>query len=102
MRESALNREMFSMGLSPRHKGFYYLSRALCIAQDGSGADASEAIRATCGQSDARTAERCMRYAIRYAWEVGCGSIREAFPGLDLPPSPVEFVSALLWRIDEE
>lgn len=89
------------MGLSPRHKGFHYISRALYLARDGSADGAADALRTICGASPSRRAERCMRYAIRYAWDVNCGSIREAFPGLDLPPSPVEFVSALLWRMED-
>ena len=103
MKESTLNSEMFRLGLSPRHKGFYYISRVLMAAQRRGGAGTGERYRAALAFSgeEQRRAERCMRYAIRYAWDVSCGSIHELFPGTDVPPAPIEFVHAMLWRLDE-
>lgn len=100
MKASAVQREVFQMGLSPRHKGFHYISSAICAALDsgafGSGAPTPE----SASPSEQENVDRCMRYAIHYAWDVSAGRIRELFPGAALPPSPVEFIHAMLWELD--
>lgn len=97
----SVEKEMFMMGLSPRHKGFHYLSKALRKAES-SGCDVSEAIRLSDNEREMRQVERCMRYAIRYAWDMNEDGIRSLFPYSTVPPTPLEFVHAMLWRLDEE
>lgn len=99
MRRSTAQMLMFSLGLSPKHKGFHYLSRALCAAAGGRSVE--EAIRATEGEA-AQQADRCMRYAIRYAWDGDEGRIKELFPYYRFPPTPVELIHALIWRLEDE
>ncbi|MBO4562438.1 MAG: hypothetical protein J5772_02375 [Clostridia bacterium] len=104
MRESSLNREILLLGLSPRHKGFHYFSRVLSRLEGRGGyVGAGEAYRMICRETkeDWRRVERCMRYAIRYAWDVNRGSIHLLFPETDTPPAPIEFIQAVLWHLDK-
>lgn len=94
----AAQRQVFSLGLSPKHKGFHYLSRVLCMAAEGMRVEAACKAMESGG---AREADRCMRYAIRYAWDGNEGRIRALFPFYTLPPTPVELIHALLWEVDE-
>lgn len=98
MRLSAAQKMLFEKGLSPRHKGFHYLSAALCAAARG------ESVDKACRSVDAgqtHHADRCMRYAIRYAWDGSEGDIHETFRKYTIPPTPVELIHAILWRLDE-
>ena len=99
MRPSAVQKAVCGMGLSPRHKGFYYLSDALTAAMC---ADVNPHFGALYSLVDAEpaNADRCMRYAIRYAWDVNNGAIHALFPGTGHPPSPVEFFNAMIWYFD--
>lgn len=99
MRPSTVQKAVCGMGLSPRHKGFYYLSDALTAAMQ---ANAKSCFRELYDLVDAvpANADRCMRYAIRYAWDVNRGRIRSLFPGAGTPPSPVEFFHAMIWFFD--
>ena len=105
MRESTLKREIFMLGLSPRHKGFHYICAALIdLMNDEEHRDASLSLKrlAEVRHLDSKRAECCMRYAIRYAWDVSGGRIRELFPDSALPPTPIEFMHAMQWRLEEE
>lgn len=103
MRESTLEREVFLLGFSPRHKGFYYLCSVVSELMGKSGyVSASEAYGIACRKSmdDPSRVERCIRYAIYYAWEVSRGGIRELFPGSCTPPTPLEFIRTVVWKLD--
>ena len=97
MKASRVQREVFMMGLSPRHKGFHYISAAICAGGLSCAAPGSLGF----SEDEAENAERCMRYAIRFAWDVSGGEIHKLFPNSDYPPSPVEFIHAMLWKLDE-
>lgn len=97
MKASRVQREIFMMGLSPRHKGFHYISEAICAGGTAPPGERCAGIP----DEGTENAERCMRYAIRYAWDVGGGEIRKLFPNSEYPPSPVEFIHAMLWKLDE-
>lgn len=97
-----IKKEMLKMGLSPKHKGFYMLYRVLSELEDAGEGDWGEEYREILsGFSGGQAlAERCMRYAINYAWDVSCGSIRSYFPNLKTAPAPLEFVLALSWEME--
>ncbi|MCR5808337.1 MAG: sporulation initiation factor Spo0A C-terminal domain-containing protein [Clostridiales bacterium] len=104
MRDSVLEREVFLLGFSPRHKGFYYLCSVLSELMGRNGyVSAAEAYGIACrkNRDDPSRVERCIRYAIYYAWEVNRGGIRELFPGSQTPPTPVELIRSMLWKLDE-
>lgn len=92
MTSAEIKREMQLMGLTPRHKGFFYISGLLTelMGRDGGA-----------GMKLPRTEERCMRYAINYAWDINEGCIHDLFPDRGMPPTPTEFIYAMLWRMDE-
>ena len=105
MKESALKRELFLMGLSPKHKGFHYISAAMQnMIEGGALCDPCGAGRdcIKVADTDKRQAECCMRYAINYAWDVNNGRIHLLFPDSKFPPTPVEFLNAFLWSIDDK
>ncbi|MBO4849138.1 MAG: hypothetical protein J5586_08315 [Clostridia bacterium] len=105
MREKIVNEEIFGLGFSPRHKGFHYLSAAIGRLSTRTGyVSAGETYRMVgmAAREDWRRVERCMRYAIHYAWEVNHGAIRELFPETNTPPAPIEFIQAVLWRIADK
>lgn len=101
MRDHSINRELFYLGLSPRHKGFHYLSAALSGLCGGM--EMGEAVRAARRgtNEDQKQFERCMRYAINYAWDVSNCGIRSLFPGYTAPPTPTEFMFAMQWELDD-
>ncbi len=91
------------MGLSPRHRGFYYICSWLFKAASTGAETDAEKMRALFYQMDNPIqADRAMRTAIRYAWDVAKGGIRELFPHSKYPPVPIEFVHAMLWKIEED
>lgn len=97
MKLTTAQKMLFEAGLSPRHKGFHYLSAALCrAATAGAGA-----VRGAMAQDDGHI-NRCMRYAIRYAWDGNEGDIRSLFRNHSFPPTPLELIHALLWKLDSE
>ena len=105
MRDSVLEREVFRLGFSPRQKGFYYLCSVVSELMGKSGyISAGEAYGIACRKSRDEPArvERCIRYAIAYAWDVSKGSIRELFPGSCTPPTPLEFIRTVVWKLDEK
>ena len=101
MTESKAQRTVFIMGLSPRHKGFYYISALLYRLAEDRSLDVREEYHRHETQAEHNQEDRCMRYAIRYAWDVNEGEIHRLFPNAKLPPSPCEFITALLWELDE-
>lgn len=105
MKPLPIKRELFSQGISPKLKGFQYLAEALGAMLNGARcADAEAASRAIklVGGKRVRQTECCMRYAIRRAWDLGEGKIRELFPNYELPPAVVEFVLIVAWKLEEE
>ena len=100
MKDHIVKREICGMGLSPRHKGFYYLSRAIGEMASSEKEPCDVQLWAYIDADHSR-ADRCMRYAIRYAWDVNNGAIHGLFPEAALPPSPVEFAHAMLWHFAE-
>ena len=94
MNSLEIKRRMLLMGLIPKHKGFYYISSAIILMEKSGGDDPVRSYRrAFSSLPDGRKqAERCMRYAICYAWDVTRGDIRELFPLYDCPPTPMEFI----------
>lgn len=102
MNRTMISRTILLLGLTPRHKGFHYLSAA--VLGTSRGIEPEEAIRLEAeerGEEPARI-DRCMRYAIAYAWDVTGGGIRELFPDHGTPPSPTELIYVLFWKMDEE
>ena len=98
--EAAVQKAVFLMGLSPKHKGFYYISMAIRehIGEGDMG------VPCPCGTEEGlvkKRMERCMRYAIRYAWDVSDGEIHRLFPNSRIPPSPCEFISVMRWELCE-
>ncbi len=103
MKEAQFQRAVFKMGLSPRHKGFYYLCSWLYKASVTGAETNAEKMRELFYQMEnALHVDRAMRTAIRYAWDVSKGEIRNLFPYSKQPPTPIEFVHAMLWKIEEE
>ena len=116
MGSSDIYRYVFSLGVSPKHKGFVYICDALSLilASGEQVFDSSEALSAVCEKhgTDRRAAERCMRYAVCCAWDSQGGSLRGAFaevcPGalsagrLSPAPSLTEFLHVALWRMRGE
>ncbi len=102
MQDLRVSRELFFLGLSPRHKGFHYLSAAISMQSGGMEmGEALNVIRAGTNE-DPRQFDRCMRYAINYAWDVAGGGIRGMFPGFTAPPSPKEFIFAMQWELEDD
>lgn len=103
MKESQFQREVFKMGLSPRHKGFYYLSSWLYkAAASDAGTNAQKMRGLFLEMENTMHVDRAMRTAIRYAWDVVNGEIHELFPNSKYPPAPIEFIHAMLWKIEED
>lgn len=100
MTETTAKLCVFSMGLSPKHKGFHYLSRAFEAAY--AGMDVAGACKSVEPGGDPQRADRCMRYAIQYAWYSGEGALHSLFPHYTHPPTPVELIHALIWKVEEE
>ena len=94
MNKSTINKQLMLMGFTPKHKGFYYLCRALTRLDSVADRELYSAYRSTCSDlpEGRKDAERCMTYAIRYAWDASRGGIRDMFPLQDWPPTPMEFV----------
>ena len=93
MTAAGIKREMQRMGLTPKHKGFFYISERLTELMEKGG---KENVKVS------RQAERCMRYAINYAWNTENGGIHGLFPNRKTPPNPTEFICAMFWRMDAE
>ena len=98
-----IKRKMLALGLSPRHKGFYYIYKLVIELYGSDEEDMGTEFRRICSElSDtAGGTERCIRYAINYAWDVAQGGIREMFKDRTVPPVPIEFVLAFCWEIQE-
>ena len=82
-------RYVYRLGISPKHKGFGYICDVVTALLESGAADAGldEAICAACSKhgTGRRSAERCIRYAVQYAWdaeqsglrrELGLGAVR--------------------------
>lgn len=101
MKKRDVHQEVFLMGLSPRHKGFHYLCTRILYMAAGHGRPVG--FTKVPGENvPVQRVERCMRYAIQYAWDMNEGMIREVFPYSKYPPAPIEFAHAMLWRLCEE
>ena len=102
MKDIGISRELFHLGLSPRHKGFHYLSSVLGCLLSGMEFDDAMAAARRETHDEHHQFERCMRYAINYAWDVSDCGIRRLFPGYKMPPTPTEFMFALEWELLEK
>lgn len=102
MRRNEIARAMMTLGLTPRHKGFHYLGTAFLNVSGGVTPERAIGIAAAEKGEDPKRLDRCMRYAISYAWDVGNGGIRGLFPGYGAPPSPTELLYVLFWKLDDE
>ena len=93
---------VYSMGVSPRLKGFDYICGVLCGMLNGSGY--RSAVESLCSELDinAHSAER------RCAWDEHPSSIRSAFKPITSnerfapPPAINDFFCVALWRLREE
>ena len=102
MRDLRISRALFYLGLSPRHKGFHYISAAISGLLNGLNmGEALDRVRED-AKDDPKQFDRCMRYAINYAWDVAGGGIRSLFPGFTVPPSPKEFIFAMQWELEDD
>lgn len=80
-------RYVFAMGISPKHKGYAYICELIGALLSSGWPEVHTAVcldrayKTVCGiyGVDRRTAERCMRYAVQYAWESGQGAMRGMF-----------------------
>lgn len=103
MRTAVINREMQLLGLSPRHKGFYFLGK-IVSAMDGIPDDKlRETYSSVCAgfEHGRRISDKCMYYAVGYAWDIANGRIHELFPGRSDVPSPMELAVALHWELEK-
>lgn len=101
MNGNEINRAILSLGLTPRHKGFHFLSAAVLNMFGGLAPEKALARAAEERGEEPARLDRCVRYAVAYAWDMG-GGIRRLFPGCAAPPSPVELMYVLFWKLDEE
>lgn len=99
MQDLRVCRELFFLGLSPRHKGFHYLCAAISMQCGGMEMREALSLVREGSKEDPKQFDRCMRYAINYAWDVSAGGIRSMFPGFTAPPSPKEFIFAMQWEL---
>ena len=98
MNNAAIGRKLMELGLSPRHKGFYVISSMLITMLETGSGDPFSDYCTLCEMMirSQRGSEQSVSYAIRYAWDTSCGSIRSMFPYIDYPPSPKEFILTFL------
>ena len=101
MNKLSIQKEVFNLGLSPKHKGFHYISDGLSALLDGRASSVEKALRMVGADPKNRRADRCMRYAIHYAWDVNGGRIKSLFPDSAFPPSPLELLHAMMWELGE-
>lgn len=116
MENSEICRYVFSLGVSPKHKGFVYICEALAeLFPAGAPVfDVGAALESVCALHgiERHAAERCMRYAVCCAWDAREGILRRAFaelcPGaagdgrLCPAPSLAEFLHVAVWRMQGE
>ena len=108
MQLNGICRCVFSLGVSPRHKGFAYICRiAEYMLGGGSYRSACARLcRETC--VSAGSMERCIRYALHSAWDEHPAAMRSLFPqSAELPkysppPALAEFFYALMIRLEEQ
>ena len=106
MEKAEVCRYLFSLGISPKHKGFSYICDILLeMLRCGALCEAGPARAAVCRArgADTRSAERCMRYAVCCAWYLRRGAIRTVFAGSETgcPPALGEFFCVTAWQLDE-
>lgn len=87
-------RDLIQLGLSPKLKGFTVLSQVLAVVKKADKTDVKKAYKAACSmQEDSfRNSDTVMRRALKSAWDRPRSPIRDMFPFLDRPPTPIEFV----------
>ena len=113
MERSDICRYLYSLGLSPKHKGFNYICEVLfelCSSGDPLyGFNAAFMKVCTAHGIERHAAERCMRYAVGYAWDAPDGALRRLFccgepqerSHFTPPPSLSEFLHIVLWRLED-
>ncbi len=103
MKTAGINREMQLMGLSPRHKGFYFISKIVAEMDGVPDEKLPETYsRVSSGfEHGRRISDKCMYYAVNYAWEVADGRIHDLFPERKDVPSPMELAIALHWELEK-
>lgn len=91
---------VFGLGITPRHRGFWLICEVLgLMAERGGGVFRPEEIYprlGICGETSRRSAERCMRYAIQYAWDTPGSGLRGLFRS---PPPLADFFCAAAWLV---
>ena len=104
MLDPAVCRYVFALGISPRHKGFHYICGILSIMkeQEASSFRPGE-IYPLLGITDEarrRSAERCMRYAVQYAWDTKGSGVCELFRcSGGCPPQLGDLICAAAWEL---
>ena len=118
MLKATVCRYLFRLGISPRHKGFNYICDLLIgLMQTDDGIPCREAAaRLLCDMfgDGRRSAERCMRYALQCAWDLGGRELYALFdkapreapgPAARLPapccPQLADFLFAAAWALTE-
>lgn len=108
MNNARIAKYVFGLGISPRHKGFCYICEVLEQMSLGSGYLAACAELCRSRRVNRRAAERCMRYAISFAWDMRLGSIRAEFGSVTkdvrCPPAPsiMDLMSVALWKLSAD
>lgn len=98
---------LIDLGFSPQHKGFFYLAAAIAAARrigcskPITGNDLYNLVYAEYGATRER-AERCMRYAITYAWENSCAEARALFGCVSAPPRITELVRRIAILLSDD
>ena len=105
MHRSEVCRYVFALGISPRHNGFNYICGTLAnMLGGGAEPDIESALSAVCHlhRTEKRSAERCMRYALKCAWDAGSSGLRSLCPsgaGGRCPPQLSDFLYAAAWAL---
>ena len=102
MSDTNVKMNLFSLGLTPRHKGFHYLSDAIIELRGDT--DMKDALERVCAKRNVNMTyfDNSMRYAINYAWDMTNGHIHELFPNYTSAPMPIEFIFMMKWKMEAE
>ena len=97
---------LLHFGISPRHKGFCYLSMAvmaICFESEVFCAGAGDVYTLIQQRTDVSRsqAERCIRYAIEQAWADSDSRLHELFSDHEEPPKLPEFLCRVALYIDD-
>lgn len=98
-----INREIQLMGLSPKHQGFFLISKLVASMEGVPDEKLLETYSTVCAgfEKGRRMSDRCMCYAINYAWEIEKGHIHDLFPDRGTEPTPKEFAIAVHWELEK-